>query len=71
MLEAVVLDEGGQAGLGGRFGSGQDRDVEEIVRVCEVLSEPLQGRLQGRADAVQHTAILLLQTICTAFIHSK
>ena len=37
-------------GLGG--GGGPPHEVEDVVRVGEVLREPLQGRVDGRAHAV-------------------
>ena len=31
-----------------------DTDVEEVVGVAEVLAEPLDGRLEGRLDALNN-----------------
>lgn len=43
-------------------GGGDDADVQEVVRVAEVLAEPLQRRLQQRLDAVDHHLVALLLT---------
>lgn len=46
-------------------GGGDDADVQEVVRVAEVLAEPLQWRLQQRLDAVDHHLVALLLTCGT------
>lgn len=41
-------------------GGGDDADVQEVVRVAQVLAEPLQRRLQQRLDAVDHHLVALV-----------
>lgn len=43
-------------------GGGDDADVQEVVRVAEVLAEPLQRGLQQGLDAVDHHLVALLLT---------
>ena len=40
-------------------GRRDDADVEEVVRVTQVLAQPLNGRLQHGLDAVNHHLISL------------
>lgn len=41
-----------------------DTDVQEVVGVTQVLTQPLQGRLQERLNAVDHHLEVFLLT-CT------
>lgn len=43
-------------------GGGDDADMQEVVRVAEVLAEPLQRRLQQWLDAVDHHLVALVLT---------
>lgn len=42
--------------------SGNNTDVQEVVRMAKVFAEPLQRRLQHRLDAVDHHLITFLLT---------